>query len=95
MSGSGHRSTDWIDATWILEAATKRRQEQRGTNWIDVTGMIMQGVIVVWLTAVPAVATEHQGVPLKVTAIVADTQSAASVCLPGDWADKVRLVTAS
>lgn len=76
-------------------------------TWVDATGVIMQGVIVVYLTAVPAAATERQAVPLKATAIafdarspkasviILDAQSAGTYCLPMDWADRARLVTAS
>jgi hypothetical protein len=75
--------------------------------WIGVTGVVMQSVIVVYLTAVPTAATERQAVPLKATAmafdarylkataIVLDAQSAGTYCLPMDWADRARLVTAS
>jgi hypothetical protein len=70
-------------------------------------GSSMQSVIVVYLTAVPAAATERQAVPLETTAItfdarslkattiILDAQSAGTYCLPMDWVDKARFVTAS
>ncbi len=76
-------------------------------SWMEVAEVLMQGVIVVYLTAAPTAATERQAVPMKVTAIafdarslkamtiVVDAQSAGTYCLPMDWADRARFVTAS
>jgi hypothetical protein len=76
-------------------------------TWIEVAEVVMQGAIVVYLTVVPAAATEPQAVPLKATAIafdartpkamaiILDAQSAGTNCVPMDWAHRARLVTAS
>ncbi len=80
---------------------------RRSGTWIHIIGVIMKGVLVAYLTAAPAAATERQAVPLKATAIgfdarsvkataiIVDAQSAGTYCLPMDWADKARFVTAS
>lgn len=84
----------------------KRSIKHRSTNWMDLTQILMQTAIVVCLTGVPSAVTEHLGVPVKATAIVLDTSSlkapiivdahsASAVCLPMDWVDKARLVSAS